>query len=80
MLVLKFCLSSLFIYLKHICTRNQPQLENEPQIDQYNDKKSQVVGCNNNFMVDEQSEIVLIHLLLCKDLKILTFVNLYSFI
>ena len=33
------------IYLKHICTRNQPQplLENEPQIDRYNDKKARLL-------------------------------------
>ena len=45
MLVLNLCLSSVFIYLKHICTRNQPQplLENETQIDRYNGKKARLL-------------------------------------
>ena len=45
---LKFYPSRVFVYLKHLCTSNQPQPLQEnvrrPQIDQYNDRK----GCPTN--------------------------------
>ena len=42
---LKLYPSHVFVYLKHVYTRNQPQPSREnvrrPQIDQYNDSKTQ---------------------------------------
>ena len=48
----------VFVYLKHLCTSNQPQPlrgnVRRPRIDRYNDRK----GCPTNFIIDYLSEIV----------------------
>ena len=55
---LKLYPSRVFVYLKHLCTSNQPQplrgKVRRPRIDRYNDRK----GCPTNFIIDYLSEIV----------------------
>ena len=55
---LKLYPSRVFVYLKHLCTSNQPQPlrgnVRRPRIDRYNDRK----GCPTNFIIDYLSEIV----------------------
>ena len=55
---LKFYPSRLFVYLKHLCTSNEPQPlrgnVRRPRIDRYNDRKR----CPTNFIINYLSEIV----------------------
>ena len=55
---LKLYPSRVSVYLKHLCTSNQPQPSRgnvrRPRIDRYNDRK----GCPTNFIIDYLSEIV----------------------
>ena len=55
---LKFYPSRLFVYLKHLCTSNEPQPlrgnVRRPRIDRYNDRKRFPI----NFIIDYLSEIV----------------------
>ena len=77
---LKLYPSHVFVYLKHVYTRNQPQPSREnvrrPQIIwSVQWLKSPVIGCSTNFIIDQLSEIVNSFTVKSKIFQILTCIS-----